>query len=83
MEKASVCSNSDGVLDIAVDGETNLLFQNKNAEDLAIKTEKFLLDEKLRTSIGKAARERVLKMFDIKIVIDKMIHSYYNSLQIK
>ncbi|MBK7629277.1 MAG: glycosyltransferase family 4 protein [Ignavibacteriales bacterium] len=80
MEKPSVCANSDGVLDIAVDGKTNILFQNKNAEDLAKKTEKLILDENLRLSIGKAARERVLKMFDIEIVTDKIIESYNNYL---
>ena len=35
--KPSVCSNAEGVLDIAVDGETSLLFENKNAEDLTKK----------------------------------------------
>ncbi|NWG28392.1 MAG: glycosyltransferase family 4 protein, partial [Ignavibacteriaceae bacterium] len=34
MAKPSVCSNTEGVLDIAVDEETSYLFETKNAEDL-------------------------------------------------
>lgn len=79
MEKPTVCANSDGVLDIAVDGKTNLLFQNRDAEDLAIKTEQLITDEKLRLVLGKAARERVLKMFDIEIITDKTIEFYNQS----
>jgi glycosyltransferase involved in cell wall biosynthesis len=79
MEKPTICANSDGVLDIAVDGKTNLLFQSKDAEDLAIKTEQLITDEKLRLEIGKAARERVLKMFDIEIITNKTIEFYNQS----
>ena len=80
MEKPSVCANADGVLDIAVDGKTNLLFQNKNADDLAAKTEQLIVDEKKRLLMGKAARERVLKMFDIEIITNKTIQFYNQSI---
>ncbi len=80
MEKPSVCANADGVLDIAADGKTNLLFQNKNANDLAAKTEHLILDENKRLLMGKAARERVLKMFDIEIITDKTIQFYNQSI---
>lgn len=80
MEKPSVCGNADGVLDIAVDGKTNLLFQNKNADDLAAKTEQLIVDEKKRLLMGKAARERVLKMFDIEIITNKTIQFYNQSI---
>ncbi|MCK7525320.1 MAG: glycosyltransferase [Ignavibacteriales bacterium] len=50
--RASVCANADGVLDIAVDGETNLLFQNKNAEDLASKTELLINDDEQKIANG-------------------------------
>ena len=78
MEKASVCANADGVLDIAVDGETNLLFQNKNADDLASKTELLRNDANKRLQMGKAARQRVLKVFDLEIITDKTIEFYNN-----
>ncbi|HEX9251723.1 MAG TPA: glycosyltransferase family 4 protein [Ignavibacteriaceae bacterium] len=78
MERASVCSNSDGVLDIAVDGETNLLFENKNAEDLAHKMEELIIDEDKRIRMGKEARRRVLEKFDIEIITDRTIEFYNN-----
>lgn len=80
MEKPSVCANADGVLDIAVDGKTNLLFQNKDAEDLSKKTEQLIIDEQKRLFMGKAARERVLKMFDIEIIMDQTIRFYNQSI---
>ena len=79
MERASVCANADGVLDIAVDGQTNLLFQNKNAEDLASKTELLINDESKRLQMGKAARQRVIEKFDIEIIMDRTIE-FYNKL---
>lgn len=78
MEKASVCSNSDGVLDIAVYGETNLLFENKNADDLAKKTELLINDTNKRLQMSKAARQRVIEKFDIEIIMDKTIEFYKN-----
>ncbi len=83
MERASVCANADGVLDIAVDGKTNLLFQNKNAEDLADKTELLINDENKRLQMGKAARQRVLKVFDLEIITDKTIEFYNNCINKK
>jgi glycosyltransferase involved in cell wall biosynthesis len=80
MERSSVCANADGVLDIAVDGETNLLFQNKNAEDLTTKTELLINDESKRLQMGQASRERVLKVFDLEIITDKTIEFYNKSL---
>jgi len=83
MEKASVCANADGVLDIAFDGQTNLLFQNKNAEDLANKTELLINDESKRLQMGKAARERVLKIFDLEIITDRTIEFYNHCINRK
>ena len=79
MERASVCANSDGVLDIAVDGKTNLLFQNKNAEDLGDKTKILIEDKNKRLQMGKAARQRVVENFDIEIITDRTI-DFYKSL---
>lgn len=80
MEKASVCANADGVLDIAVDGNTNLLFQNKNADDLSDKTELLINDANKRLQMGKAARQRVIEKFDIEIIMDRTIEFYNNYL---
>lgn len=79
MGKPSVCSNSDGVLDIAVDGETSLLFEKMNWNDLAGKIERLIIDGGLRSSFGTAARKRAVEHFDIKVFTKKLI-DIYNSL---
>lgn len=76
LAKPSVCSNSDGVLDIAVEGETSFLFENKNADDLANKILKLILDPKLRIEMGKQARHRVVNNFDLKILTERVIDFY-------
>lgn len=79
MGKPSVCSNSDGVLDIAVDGETSLLFEKMNWKDLAVKIERLIIDDGLRLRFGIAARKRAVAHFDIKVFTKKLI-DIYNSL---
>ena len=83
MRKPSICSNSDGVLDIAVDGETSYLFENKNWEDLSAKLEMLIASPEKRTSFGKAARERAVKHFDLEILTDKVLGIYGSALENK
>ncbi len=81
MALPSVCSNSDGVLDIAVDGETALLFENKNADDLSAKLEILIKDSQLRMSLGMKARERALELFDLSVIMNKTIEHYIKSIR--
>lgn len=82
MEKPSVCSNSDGVLDIAVDGVTSYLFQKQNWIDLDKKIEQLLISPQIRINFGKEARKRVKELFDIEVFTDNLIN-IYKSTQIK
>jgi glycosyltransferase involved in cell wall biosynthesis len=76
MNKSSVCSGADGVLDIAVDGETSYLFENKNALDLKAKL-KLLIDSKeTRIRFGEKARKRVIENFDIEIITNRVLKIY-------
>jgi glycosyltransferase involved in cell wall biosynthesis len=77
----SVCANADGVLDVAVDGETSLLFQNKNSRDLADKIELLINDEPKRKEMGIASRERAVKMFDINLIMDQTIKFYEQEIK--
>lgn len=79
LENPSVCSGSDGVLDIAIDNETSFLFKAKNSVDLKEKLDKLINNSELRNKFGTAARERVLKHFDLERVTDKTI-SLYNRM---
>jgi glycosyltransferase involved in cell wall biosynthesis len=81
--KPSVCSASDGVLDIAVDGETSYLFEKQNAKDFTSKLEKLILNKDLRTSFGVNARKRVIEHFDLERYTDKLIAIYENISRIK
>lgn len=78
MGKPSVCSNSDGVLDIAVDNETSLLFEKKNWKDLMEKLDRLITDENLRIKFSSASRKRAVEMFDLKIFAKKLIGIYNN-----
>ncbi|MEG8947794.1 glycosyltransferase family 4 protein [Rosettibacter firmus] len=81
MGKPSVCSNSDGVLDIAVDGETSLLFEKQNWKDLSNKIEKLILNPDLRIKFGKAARNRAIKLFDLEVFTKKLIDIYKRTIE--
>ncbi len=80
MSKPSVCSNSDGVLDIAIDGETSLLFETKNAEDLSNKIEELINSNQMRIKLGQGARKRVVKKFDIELLTSEIINIYERSI---
>ncbi|MFI5236622.1 MAG: glycosyltransferase family 4 protein [Ignavibacteriales bacterium] len=80
IKKPSVCSDSDGVLDIAVNDETSYLFKNREYKDLKAKL-KLLIDSKeLRCKFGENARKRVLENFDLKKVTEKVLKTYQQEI---
>jgi len=81
MERASVASRTDGILDIAIDGETSLLFEKGNAEDLRGKLEKLIESRELRESMGKAARRRTIENFEIELQTQRVIEIYKSVLK--
>ncbi|MFA7287740.1 MAG: glycosyltransferase family 4 protein [Melioribacteraceae bacterium] len=72
----SVCTASDGILDIAVDNETSFLFERENFVELSQKIELLFLSKELREKFGSNARQRVLEMFTKKIYIENLISLY-------
>jgi glycosyltransferase involved in cell wall biosynthesis len=76
MGKPSVCSNAEGILDIAVDNETSLLFENKNAEDLTKKISILIDSSDLRDKFSAAARKRAVELFDLEKLTDKTVGIY-------
>jgi glycosyltransferase involved in cell wall biosynthesis len=72
----SVCSDSDGILDIAVDGETSLLFRNKDAGDLVIKLEKLITSPDIRENFRINSRSRALEKFDIEQLTRSVLDIY-------
>jgi glycosyltransferase involved in cell wall biosynthesis len=76
MKLPSVCSNSDGILDIAVDNVTSYLFQKQNYHDLAEKLSELINRPDKRDKFGEAARERVLENFNADLITNKLIDIY-------
>lgn len=76
MGKPGVCSNSDGVLDIAVDNETSLLFKKQDYTDLRDKLRILIESPELRQKFGKAARQRIVENFNTGHLTQKTINIY-------
>jgi glycosyltransferase involved in cell wall biosynthesis len=70
MARPVVSTNTDGVLDIMVDGVTGLMVPPRDAASLAAGMERLLTDGPLRLRCGTAGRERVLERFDQRTQID-------------
>jgi glycosyltransferase involved in cell wall biosynthesis len=79
MERPVVASNSDGVLDIVVGGETGLLVPPKDPRRLAEGLIRLIDDPALRMRMGKAGRLRVLDLFDQRKQAER-IEEIYTSL---
>jgi len=76
MALPSVCSDSDGILDIAVDGETSWLFRNKDAGDLVLKMEKLITSPQTREKFSENARKRAIEHFDLELLTRRVIEIY-------
>ncbi len=59
----AVASRIYGITDAVVEGKTGLLFRPGNSADLSVQLGVLLKDERLRTALGNAARDRALGMF--------------------
>jgi glycosyltransferase involved in cell wall biosynthesis len=77
----SVCSNAEGVLDIAIDGETSLLFENKNALDLIKKISVLIDSAGLRQKFSIEARKRAIKHFNLEKLTNDVIQIYERAIQ--
>jgi len=80
MEKPSVCTNAEGILDIAVDGQTSYLFENKNAEDLKAKLRVLIESKITRGKFGENARNRVAENFELTKLTEKVLNIYQEEM---
>lgn len=79
----SVCSNSDGILDIADDGVTSYLFEVKNAKSLEEKISLLASDAEKRKQFGINARKRAREHFEITLLTDRVITFYEKDTGLK
>jgi glycosyltransferase involved in cell wall biosynthesis len=71
-----VASNIYGLSDAVSDGKTGLLFEPRNAKDLALKLERLIVDTELARKLGAQGRERVIQDFAEQILTQKMVDEY-------
>lgn len=71
--KPIIASRIGAINSIITDGETGLLIQPGDFNDLSKKIIQLLKNEKLRDKISKYAREKALKEFDQKKMIDNTV----------
>jgi glycosyltransferase involved in cell wall biosynthesis len=65
-----VASNSGGIPEVL--GDTGTLFRTGSEAELVEKLSGIIADRHLRESLGRRGRERVLKMFDTRVVADAL-----------
>ena len=71
MERPIIATNVTGCKEIVDDGKNGYLVNVKDSIDLAEKMERFiLLSKEERKEMGKKGREKILREFDEKIIID-------------
>jgi glycosyltransferase involved in cell wall biosynthesis len=76
MELPTVCSNSDGVLDIAIEGVTSFLFSTGSEDDLLKKVDYLIKNPTKRKELGKEGRKRVLANFNTDLFTRKLVNIY-------
>lgn len=71
-----VASNLTGVRSVFVNNESGLTFEAGSASDLTDKLSVLMADDESRRSMGKNARERVLRYYQVE-KIDKLLEDLY------
>ncbi|MDO8627403.1 MAG: glycosyltransferase, partial [Candidatus Diapherotrites archaeon] len=74
-----IASNTFGTSDQIVSGKNGLIFEKANSKQLSENLDLLLSDAKLVSTIGRNARQRVLKEFDSNIIAQK-IEKVYESV---
>ncbi len=84
MEKPIVTTNTTGCKETVEDGVTGYLCKIKDSKDLANKMEKmYLLSNEERTLMGKKGRQKMIRQFDKKIVVNIYLDSIEEVLKVK
>lgn len=82
MAKPIITTDNVGCKDVVDDGVNGFLCKIKDSEDLALKMEKMLnLSFYERNTMGKAGREKIVKEFDEKIVMEKYLKAIESILK--
>jgi glycosyltransferase involved in cell wall biosynthesis len=80
-EKPVIVSNVGGLPEVVLNGETGIIVEPKDPEKLAVEIEKLLLNEDLRTEMGKKGREFVKAHYNLPDNVERMLSIYYEILE--
>lgn len=83
MRVPTIGSDIYGLSDAIVHGVTGLLVPARNVEELTKALDILLADKMLRKKMGEQARQRVLEMFDARIINEKIVEEYIIMLRDK
>jgi glycosyltransferase involved in cell wall biosynthesis len=75
-----IASDVDGFRETVADGETGYLIPRKNSHAIAARLEELWKSEQLRTSMGQAGRERVLRLYDFHCNVMDMEKLYEETM---
>jgi len=76
MSKPIVTTDTVGCREVVDDGKNGFLVKVKDSKSLTNKIEKLILDSELRNIMGKNGRIKVLKEFDVDIVVKQYTELY-------
>jgi len=75
-----VASKIEGIDELVVDGKTGLLFSPGDPRSLAAALLKLITNRELARNMGDAAREHVMKSFQLKKTVQATVHLYQELL---
>lgn len=75
-EKPVIVSDKGGLPEVVENNVSGIVVQSNNQDLLVSNLEKLILDPDLRSRLGKAGRERVIKYFSKEESLNKMIRNY-------
>ena len=77
MELPAVVARVTGLVDAIVEGVTGLIVPPKNVECLAEALRVLTASKELRQSLGQAARQRVVRSFDARVINEAVVAEYF------
>jgi len=80
MEKPLVAADNIGSKEVVENNINGFLVKSKNSQKVAEAIEKLILDKDLREKFGRAAREKVIREFEEKGVIEKTMKVYQETI---
>jgi glycosyltransferase involved in cell wall biosynthesis len=70
----SIATRSGGIVEVLLDGETGIVVEKSNPSDIARAMIRLAADEDLRTQMGRRARERSAKEFNIIVQAERFMN---------